>query len=114
MLSIVQNFKEEMVRVRSDNERLMQEQERILKIVSDKQNEGVLQPNLDRDMKEYNERETKDQTMDRIDRIPSQRINKNKNYNEAMSGNVSDQQQIKKKKSGATWWVLKNKTTYIR
>ena len=103
-----------MVRVRSDNERLMKELERILNSLSKKQNEGVLKSSPDRDMKEQNERETKDQTTDRIDRIPSYRINKNKNYNEAMSGNVSDQQQIKKKQSGATWWVLKNKTTYIR
>ena len=65
-------------------------------------------------MKEQNEGETKDETTDKIGRIPSQRINKNNNYNEAMSGNVSDQQEIKKQKSGATWWVLKNKTTYIR
>ena len=49
----------------------MLEQERILKIVSDKQNEGVLQPNPDRDMKEDNEQETKDQNMEKISRIPS-------------------------------------------
>ena len=44
-----------MVQVRSDNERLMQEQENILKSLSDKENQGVLQPYPDRDTQEENE-----------------------------------------------------------
>ena len=85
-----------MVWVRSDNEHLMQEQERILKSLSDKQNQGVLQPSPDRDMQEENKWQTKDQTNDRGEISHSQQSNKNRNYNEAESGNVLEQQEIKK------------------
>ena len=87
-----------MVWVRSDNECLMREKERILKSLSNKQNQGVLQPNPDRDMQEENEWQDKDQTTKKMERSPSQWSNKNKNYNEAESGNVLEQQEIKKEK----------------
>ena len=67
----------------------MQEQERILKSLSDKQNHGVIQPSPDRDIQEENERQAKDQTTDKVERIHSQRSNKNRSYNEADSSNVS-------------------------
>ena len=65
----------------------MQEQERILKSLSNKKNR-VIKPSLDRDMQEENERQAKDQTNDRVERSHSQRSNKNRNYNEAESDNV--------------------------
>ena len=60
----------------------------ILKILSNKKNQVVLQPSPDRGMQKENEQQTKEQTMDIMGRIPSQWIKKNRNYNEAESGNV--------------------------
>ena len=44
LLDIVPQLQEEMVWVRSDNERLVREQEIILKSLSDRQNQGTAQP----------------------------------------------------------------------
>ena len=89
-LNILQQLQEEMVRIRRDNERLMQEQEKILKILSDKKNQEMEHPSVDRGMQEGDEQQTRDNTTDKVERIPSQRSNKNKNYNEAESDNLSD------------------------
>ena len=59
----------------------------------------MLQPRPDKDTHEENEWQAKDQTNDRVERSHSQRSNKNRNYNEAESGNVSEQQEIKKQKA---------------
>lgn len=71
-----------MLRVRSDIERLMKEKERILKILSDKKNQGVIQPNPERDTQVENERQVKDQNNDRLEISHSQRTKKNINYDE--------------------------------
>lgn len=71
LLNTMQKLQEEMVHVSSDNEHLMHEWERILKSLSNKKNEGVLQPNSDRGIQEENKRQNKYQTMDRMVRIPS-------------------------------------------
>ena len=71
LLNTMQKLQEEMVHVSSDNERLMHEQERILKSLSNKKNKGVLQPNSDRGIQEEKKWKTKYQTMDRMVRIPS-------------------------------------------
>ena len=44
----------------------------ILKILSNKKNQVVLQPSPDRGMQKENEQQTKEQTMDIMGRIPSQ------------------------------------------
>ena len=60
----------------------------ILKILLNKKNQVVSQPSPDRGMQKENEQQTKEQTMDIMGRILSQWIKKNRNYNEAESGNV--------------------------
>ena len=70
----------------------------IIKSLSDKKNQGVLQPSPDRGMKEENEWQTKDQTTDIMGRSSSQWSKKKINYSEVESGNVSDQQEVKKQK----------------
>ena len=49
-------------------------------------------------MQEGNKRQARDQNIDRMERIHSQRSNKNINYNEAEFGNVLEQQEFKKQK----------------
>ena len=87
-----------MVQVRKDKERLMQEQEQLLKSLSDKQNQGMGHPKPDRDMQEGNEQQERDHTIDRMERSQSQRGNINKKYNEAESDNVPDQKEVKRRK----------------
>ena len=52
-------------------------------------------PSTDRGIQEGDEKQTRNNTTDRVEIIPSQQ-SKNKNFNEAESGNLSDQQEIKK------------------
>ena len=54
LLSTVQKLQEEMVQVRSENECFMQKKEMILKRISNKKNQEVLQPILERDTQEEN------------------------------------------------------------
>ena len=76
----------------------MQEKEKILKSLSDKQNQGMEHPSADGDMQDRDEQQKREHTTDRGERSHSQRSNKNKNYNEVKSGNVSHQQEVKKQK----------------
>ena len=74
----------------------MREQERILKSLSDRKNQETTQPSPKRDSRE--ESEQRQQANDKPEGSDTQRSNKNKIYNEAELGNVSDQQEIKKQK----------------
>ena len=87
-----------MVRFRRDNERLMLEQEKILKSLSNKKNKEMEHPSVDRGMHEGDEQQKRDNTTERVERSPSQWSNKKKNYNEVESSNLSDQQEVKKHK----------------
>ena len=50
LLSTVQQLQEEMIRVRKDNERLLQDQENILKSLSDKQNQEMGHPSAEKEL----------------------------------------------------------------
>ena len=57
----------------------MQEQEKILKSLSNKKNQGMEHPSADRGMQEGDEKQTRDNTTDRVERSPSRRSKKTKN-----------------------------------
>ena len=57
-----------MERVCDDNARLMHEQERILKILSDKQNEENEKPSITKEFQERNEQKNRDHDTDRMER----------------------------------------------
>ena len=67
LLNTVQQLQEEMVRVRKDNEWLLQEQEKILKSLSDKKNQEVEHPSTDRAIHEEEEQQTRHNTTDRAE-----------------------------------------------
>ena len=60
-----------MVCVRKDNEQLLQEKEKILKSLLDKQNQEVEHPSTDRGMQKEDEQQARHNTMDRVERSPS-------------------------------------------
>ena len=74
----------------------MREQEIILKSLSDKQNHGTIQSSPERDTQ--GECEQQQQSNDKLEGSQTQRSNKNRPYNEAESGNVTDEQETKKQK----------------
>ena len=85
-----------MLKVRSDNKRLMREQERILKSLSDRQNPPSGQRSLER-----NTQENRDQCQGVHDHVEDRRIprsHKSQTYNEVESGNVMEEQELKKQK----------------
>ena len=85
-----------MLRVWRDNERFLQDQEKILKSLSDKQNQEMGHPSAEKELStEQEEQQTKNDTTGRIEKSPSQK-SKNKNYNEAELGNLSDHQDHKR------------------
>ena len=79
-----------MVQVRSDNERLMREQERILKSLSDRQNQHTAQLIPERDTEKRVNSDNK-LMINQKEAIPSK-------VNEAKSRNFSDKQEMKKQK----------------
>ena len=98
LLNTVQQLQEEMIRVWKDNERLLQDQEKILKCLSDKQNQEMGHPSVEKELStEQEEQQTRNKNTGRTEKSPS-RKSKNKNYNEGESGNVSDQQDPKSQK----------------
>ena len=72
-----------MERVRRENTIMMQDQERILKSLSDKQNQRNENPSAGREFQEGNEQQTDEQDISRKERSLSQRSNPNRNFNEA-------------------------------
>ena len=50
LLNTVPQLQEEIIRVRKDNENLLQDQEKILKSISDKQNHEMRQPSAEREL----------------------------------------------------------------
>ena len=50
LLNMVQQLQEEMMRVRRDNEKLIQDQEKILKSLSDRQNQGTKHPSAEKEL----------------------------------------------------------------
>ena len=95
---MVQQLQEEMIRVRRDNERLLQDQEKILKSLSDRQNQGMKHPSAEKELTtELEDQQTQYNADDRTEKSLSQR-SKNRNYNEAESGNLSGQQDSKRQR----------------
>ena len=86
-----------MLRVRKDNEWLLQDQEKILKSLSYKQNQELDHPSAKRGLPADEYQQTRINITGKIEKSPFQR-SKNKNYNEAESGNFSDQQENKRQK----------------
>ena len=85
-----------MERVRKENARMMQDQERILKSLSDKQNQRVEKPSADREFHERNEQQSEEQDTGRREKSVSQRSHPNRNFNEAESENETEQKVNKK------------------
>ena len=85
-----------MLKFRSDNERLMREQERILKFLSDRQNPPSGQPSPERNTLEN--REQCHAVHDHVEDIRMPRSHKSRTYNEVESGNVMGEQELKKQK----------------
>ena len=96
LLHTVQQQQEEMERVRKDNARMMQEQERILKSLSDKQNQRVEKPSADREFQEGNEQQSEEQGAGQRERSVSQQSHPNKNFNEAESENETERKPNRK------------------
>ena len=69
LLHTVQQLQEEMERVRQENARMMQEQERILKSLSDKQNHRNENPSADREHQEGNEQQTEEQDVSQKEKV---------------------------------------------
>ena len=87
-----------MIRVQKDNERLLLDQERILKSISDKQNQEMRQPSAERELStESEDQQTRKNTTGKTEKSFSHR-SKNHNYNKAESGNPSDQQDHKRQR----------------
>ena len=98
LLNTVQQLQEEMMRVRKDNEKLLQDQERILKSISDKKNQEMQQPSAEKELStEAEDQQTRNNTNERTEKSYSHR-SRNRNNNEAESENLCKQQNHKKLK----------------
>ena len=77
---------------------MMQDQDRILKSLSDKQNQRVEKPSADREFQERNEQQSEEQDTGRRERSVSQRSHPNKNFNEAESENETERKAGKRQR----------------
>ena len=84
-----------MIRVRRDNEKLIQDQEKILKSLSDRQNQATKHPSVENEPS--TEPEDQNNAENKTEKSVSPR-SKNRNYQEAESGNLSGQQDLKRQK----------------
>ena len=87
-----------MERVRKENARMMQDQERILKSLSDKQNQRVEKPSADREFQDRNGQQSEEHDRGQRERSVSQRSHPNRNFNEAESKNETERKPNKKQK----------------
>ena len=98
LLNTVRQLQEEMTRVWKDNEKLLQDQEKILKSISDKQNHEMRQPSAGKELStEAEDQQNQNDTAIKTEKSFSHR-SKNHNNNEAESENLSGQQDYKRQK----------------
>ena len=77
---------------------MMQDQERILKSLSDKQNQRIEKPSTGGEFQEENEQHTDERNVSQKERSVSQRSHPNRNFNEAESENETEWNTSKKQK----------------